>query len=52
VPSASPLVLNVATPELSVAVPRLVTPSRKATFPVGVPAVLLTVAVNVATSPK
>ena len=47
-PTASAEVVNEPAPvESSVAVPMLEPPSRKVTVPVGVPAVALTVAVNV-----
>ena len=49
-PAASAVVLNVALPPLSVAVPRVVEPSRNVIEPVGVPlpgATAVTVAVKV-----
>src|SRR5581483_11874078 len=54
-PAASVEVVNVAVPLFSVTVPRLVLPSRKVTFPVGVPApgaTALTVAVKVTAWPN
>jgi hypothetical protein len=54
-PTASEEVVNVALPELKVAVARVDAPSRKVTVPVGVPdpgATALTVAVNVTDCPN
>jgi hypothetical protein len=54
-PTASAEVVNVALPELKVAVPRVAAPSRKVTVPVVVPApgeTALTVAVNVTDWPN
>ena len=50
-PAARVLVVRVATPLVSVAVPRLVEPSRKLTLPVGVPPLAVTVAVMVTVAP-
>ena len=50
-PAASPEVENVACPALSAEAPRVVAPSRNVTDPVGVPELLLTVAVKVTDCP-
>ena len=46
-PAVRLVVVNVATPALNGELPSCVVPSVKVTVPVGVPAVALTVAVNV-----
>ena len=51
VPSVSAEVVNVATPAESAPVPITVAPSLKLTVPLGVPAALVTVAVNVTACP-
>src|SRR5260221_1960375 len=51
VPSVSEEVVNAAAPAASAAVPITVAPSLNVTVPVGVPAPLLTVAVNVTACP-
>jgi predicted small secreted protein len=50
-PSASDEVVNVATPAASMAVPRAVAPSLNVTVPMGVPALLVTVALKVTACP-
>jgi hypothetical protein len=50
-PTASVLLLNVALPAESAGLPSVVAPSLKVTVPVGVPAVEVTVAVNVTIVP-
>ncbi len=51
-PRDSPLVLKVAFPPLRLLDPRTVVPSKNVTEPVGVPAVAVTVAVNVTDCPR
>jgi hypothetical protein len=50
-PAGRAVVVRVATPAVTVPVPRDVTPSRKFTVPVGVPAAAVTVAVKVMLAP-
>ena len=50
-PSVSEEVVNAAAPAASVAVPITVAPSLKETVPLGVPALLVTVAVKVTACP-
>src|SRR3954454_4194826 len=51
-PTARLPVVNVATPAANAPVPSVVPPSTKSTTPLGVPALDVTVAVKVTTSPK
>ena len=51
-PTARDAMDKVAVPEVRVALPRLVEPSKKVTLPVGLPEELVTVAVKVTDWPK